>query len=896
MSLFDLQDVCIAIGSIATLDLPMVVDLIGIYVRKDRTAAEQTRATDMEAALLHLRHLLPTKRTHSLNSKLRPFFVLRCSSSASPPSFSSPAIPGGRGRRQSSSASPISTSDRDAIRSIRIKKMQELRSIGLNPYAYKWDRTHTANQLQEIYRDLGNGKESTVENDHVSVAGRIVARRAFGKLTFLTLRDDSGTIQCTSISYRRYFSSTALSTSSQIAYYIRLGEIETAREMFDQMPRKNIASWNTIISGYFRHNQPIEAQRLFDQMPERNTVSWNGLISGYIKNSMVKKAREIFNVMPDRNVISWTAMVKGYIEAGMVSEAEALFWQMPERNVVSWTVMLGGLMNDGRIGDARRFYHMMPVKDVVAKTSMIGGLCSEGQLYEARELFDCMRQRNVVSWTAMISGYLDSGKVDIARKLFEVMPERNEVTWTAMLMGYTNCGRIEDAWELFKAMPSKSVVACNALIIGLGKTGDISKARKVFDLTREKDDGTWTAMIKIYERKAFELEALCLFRMMQSKGVRLHFPSLISILSVCSSLAILNHGKQVHAKLLRSQLDDDVYLMSVLITMYMKCGDLFSAKIVFDRFECKDTVMWNSMITGYSQHGLGTEALQVFMEMLSLGITPDNVTLIGVLSACSYSGKVKEGKEIFKSMKSKYGIEATTEHYACMVDLLGRAGQLEEAKDLINDMSVFADAIIWGSLMGACRNHMNSDLAEVAAKKLLLLEPYNAGPYVLLSNIYALKGRWADVAKLRKTMTSRKVTKLPGFSWIEVEKEVHMFTGGASKPHTELKEIVKMLEKLGGMLRESGYNPDGSFALHDVDDEEKAQSLRHHSEKLAVAYGLLKLPAGIPIRVMKNLRVCGDCHTAIKLIANLTGREIILRDLNRFHHFKDGSCSCHDYW
>lgn len=690
-------------------------------------------------------------------------------------------------------------------------------------------------------------------------------------------------MQCVRILYRGYCSLTDMPISSQITYYVRLGEIGTARKLFDQTPQKNISSWNSIISGYFQYCQPNEAQYLFDEMPERNTVSWNGLISGYIKNGMVKKAREVFDLMPERNVISWTAMVKGYVQQGMVSEAEALFWRMPEKNIISWTVMLNGLIREGRIDEAQKLYDLMPVKDVVTRTTMIGGLCSKGQLNEAREIFDCMKQRNVVSWTTMISGYVQNGKVDIARKLFEVMPERNEVTWTAMLMGYIHSGRTDDAWELFKAMPIQSVVACNAMIYGLGEIGDVSRARKVFDMMIEKDNGTWEAMIKIYERNGFELEVLRLFRVMQSEGVKVHFPSLITALSVCASLATLDNGKQMHAKLIRSKFDDDVYLSSTLMTMYMKCGDVVKAKVVFDRSSCKDVVMWNSIITGYAQHGLGDEALQVFREMRSSGIQADDVTFIGVLSACSYSGKVEEGKDIFESMQSKYNIEPITAHYACMVDL-------------IREMPVEADAIVWGSLMGACRSHMNSDLAEVAAKKLLQLEPNNAGPSVLLSNIYASKGKWGDVAKLRKNMRSRKVSKLPGCSWIEVDKEVHVFTGGEITPHPQHMAIIKMWEKLSGMLREAGYSPDGTFALHDVEEEEKAQNLRHHSEKLAVVFGLLKLPEDVPNRVMKNLRVCGDCHMAIKLISNITRREIILRDANRFHHFKDGLCSCKDYW
>ncbi|KAJ4828305.1 hypothetical protein Tsubulata_007831 [Turnera subulata] len=699
--------------------------------------------------------------------------------------------------------------------------------------------------------------------------------------------------------YRTYCAGSAalLSPISQISYFARIGQIQRARKVFDELPQKTTVSWNAMVAVYFQNKRPDEARHLFDRMPERNTVSWNGLLSGYVKNGMVGEAREVFDKMPERNVVSWTAMVRGYVEEGNVKEAERLFWEMPERNVVSWTVMIGGLIEDGRVDDALKLYEMMPEKDVVARTNMIGGLCLEGRVGEARGIFDEMPKRNLIAWTAMISGYAMNGKVDVARKLFEVMPlEKNEVTWTAMLMGYTRSARIREAEEVFNVMPIKPVLACNEMLLGFGQNGEVSKAWRLFDQMREKDDGTWSAMIKIYERNGFELEAISLFTLMQQKGVRPNFPSVISILSVCGTLASLDHGRQVHAQLVRSQFDSDVYVGSVLITMYIKCGDLVKAKLVFDRFSSKDVVMWNSIITGYAQHGLGEEALQVFRVMLSLGVAPDDITFIGVLSACSYTGKVQEGLELFESMKSKYNVEPTTVHYACVVDLLGRAARINEAMDLINKMPVESDAIVWGALLGSCRTHMKLDLAEVAAKKLVQLEPNNSGPYILLSNIYASQRRWTEVAELRKTMRERKISKSPGCSWIEAEKRVHMFTGGDSTSHPEHAMILRMLEKLGGLLREAGYSPDGTFVLHDVDEEEKVHSLRYHSEKLAVAYGLLKVPEGMPIRVMKNLRVCGDCHSAIKLIAKLTGREIILRDANRFHHFKHGLCSCKDYW
>ncbi|KAK9920044.1 hypothetical protein M0R45_028609 [Rubus argutus] len=408
------------------------------------------------------------------------------------------------------------------------------------------------------------------------------------------------------ILYRRYCTSVAISSNSQISRYARLGQIENARKVFDQMPERTTVSWNSMVAGYFQNNQPVEARNLFDRMQLRNLVSWNGLISGYIKNGMLSEARKVFDSMPERNVVSWTSMVRGYVQEGNMSEAESLFWQMPGRNIVSWTVMLGGLIQEGRVDEARRLYDLMPEKDVVARTSMIGGYFQVGRLAEAREIFDEMPRRNVVSWTMMISG-----------------------------------------------------------------------------------------------------------------------------------LASLDHGRQIHAQLVRNQFDLDVYVASVLITMYVKCGNLVKAKQVFDRFNEKDIVMWNSIITGYAQHGLGEEALQVFQEMCSLGMAPDDITFIGVLSACSYSGKVEQGHEVFETMKSKYQVEPRTAHYACMVDLLGRAGRVEEAMDLIENMPVDADAIVWGALLSACRTYMKLDLAEVAAKKLIQLEPNNAGHYVLLSNIYA---------------------------------------------------------------------------------------------------------------------------------------------------------------
>ncbi|VVA90386.1 unnamed protein product [Arabis nemorensis] len=702
----------------------------------------------------------------------------------------------------------------------------------------------------------------------------------------------------TQLLIRRTYSSTIThSANAKITHLSRTGHVHEARRLFESYKYKSVSSWNSMVAGYFANRMIRDAQLLFDEMPERNIISWNGLVTGYLKNGEIEEARKVFDEMPEKNVVSWTAMVKGYVQNGKVDVAETLFWKMPEKNEVSWTVMLHGFIKDGRIDDARKLFDMMPVKDNIAKTSMVLGLCREGRVDEAREIFDEMSDRNVITWTTMLTGYRQNNRVDDARKLFDEMPEKTEVSWTSMLVGYTLNGRIEDAEEIFEAMPMKSVLSCNDMIVGFGKKGEIAKARKVFDSMKERDDATWRVMIQMYERNGFELEALHLFALMQKQGVRPTFSTLISVLSACASLASLHHGRQIHTQLVRCQFVDDVFVASVLMTMYIKCGELVKSKLIFDRFPSKDIIMWNAIISGYASHGLGEEAVKVFCEMpLSNSTKPNEVTFVATLTACSYAGMVEEGIKIFESMEPVFGVRPITAHYACMVDMFGRAGRFDEAMKLIENMTVEPDAAVWGSLLGACKTHSQLDLAEFAAKKVIEIEPENSGTYVLLSNIYASQGRWGDAAELRKVMKTRMVRKSPGCSWIEFGKKVHAFTRGGISSHPEQESIEKILEELDGLMGEAGYNPDYSNALHDIDEEEKADNLRYHSERLAVAYGLLKLPEGEPIRVIKNLRVCRDCHAAIKIISKVKKREIILRDTNRFHHFRNGECSCKDYW
>jgi pentatricopeptide repeat protein len=343
------------------------------------------------------------------------------------------------------------------------------------------------------------------------------------------------------------------------------------------------------------------------------------------------------------------------------------------------------------------------------------------------------------------------------------------------------------------------------------------------------------------------------------------------------------------------ELEDNVIVGTSIVDMYCKCGRVEMARKAFDRMKKKNVKSWTAMVAGYGMHGRAKEAMEIFYEMIRSGTKPNYITFVSVLAACSHAGLLKEGWNWFNRMKCEFNVEPGIEHYSCMVDLLGRAGYLKEAYGLIQEMKVKPDFIVWGSLLGACRIHKNVELGEISARKLFELDPSNCGYYVLLSNIYADAGRWDDVERMRILMKNHGLLKTPGYSIVEHKGRIHVFLVG-DKEHPQHEKIYEYLDELNVKLQEIGYMPNVTSVLHDVDEEEKGMVLRVHSEKLAVAFGIMNSVPGSVIQIIKNLRICGDCHIAIKLISKIVNREIVIRDSKRFHHFKDGLCSCGDYW
>ncbi|XP_059638921.1 pentatricopeptide repeat-containing protein At4g16835, mitochondrial [Cornus florida] len=602
-----------------------------------------------------------------------------------------------------------------------------------------------------------------------------------------------------------------------------------------------------------------------DQCMFSDVFSSNRTITNYIRSGDLESALGVFENMTVRTTISWNSILAGYSKKpGKVKEARQLFDRIPEPDTVSYNTMLACYTHNADIGAAWTLFDSMPVKDTASWNTMISGLSQNGMMGKARELFSVMPERNSVSWNAMISGYVESGDLDSAVELFQVAPVKSVIACTALITGYMKFGKVELAEKMFKEMPAKNLV-------------------------------TWNAMIAGYVENCRAEDGLKLFRTMLESEVKPNPSSLSSLLLGCSNLSALKLGKQVHQLVYKSPLIYDTTVGTSLISMYCKCGDLEDALKLFREMPRRDVVTWNSMISGYAQHGAGEKALSLFDEMRNKGVKPDWITFVGVLSACNHAGLVNLGVQYFDSMTKDYGVEARPEHYTCMVDLLGRAGKLGEAIYLINKMPFKPHSAIYGTLLGACRVHKNMELAEFAAKKLLSLDPTSAAAYVQLANVYAAMNRWDHVARVRRSMKNNEVVKTPGYSWIEIMSEVHEFRS-CDRVHPELASIHEKLKKLEMKMKLAGYVPDLDFALHDVGEEQKEQLLLWHSEKLAIAFGLIRIPLGFPIRVFKNLRICGDCHRAIKYISVLEGREIIVRDTTRFHHFKDGICSCGDYW
>lgn len=616
----------------------------------------------------------------------------------------------------------------------------------------------------------------------------------------------------------------------------------------------------------------------------------------------------MFAQIPNPTSFTCNSIIRGFTNRGLPSEA-ILFYQemlflglLPDRFTFPSLFKSCGDLQEGKQ------LHCHSTKfgfasDSYIQNTMMNMYSNCGCLISARKVFDKMVEKSVVSWATMIGAYAQWDQPTEAVALFSTMGsgnvKPNEVTLVNVLSACAKARDLETAKRVHKYADENGfgshVVLSTALMDVYCKCGCVSLAQDLFNKMSEKNLFCWNIMINGHVEDSDYEEALLLFQEMQLRGEKGDKVTMVSLLLVCTHLGALELGKWLHAYIKKEKIEVDVTLGTALVDMYAKCGSIENALKVFQELPEKDVMTWTALITGLAMSGQGAKALRHFHEMQISGVKPDAITFVGVLAACSHSGLVDEGISHFNSMSTMYGIQPSIEHYGCLVDILARAGRITEAEELVEKMPMAPDQFVLGGLLGACRIHGNLEAAERTAQRLLELDPENDGTYVLLSNIYSSMKKWEEAKRIRDLMAERNINKAPGCSLIEADGIVHEFVKGDSS-HPQSTQIYQMVEDMICQLKKAGYVPDTSEVLLNTDEEEKETALTLHSEKLAIAFGLLSTNPGTPIRIVKNLRVCVDCHTASKLISKVYNREIIVRDRNRFHHFKDGFCSCNDFW
>lgn len=652
----------------------------------------------------------------------------------------------------------------------------------------------------------------------------------------------------------------------------------------------------------------------------------NHIINMYCKCGHITYAHYLFDQMPHRNIVSWTALISGYAQSGNVKECFTLFSGLLREcrlNEFACASLLSACEeHDIKYG---RQVHAVALKicldaNVYVANSLITMYCKcsgctgvyDDRIDEGWAIFNSMEFRNLISWNSMIAGFQSRGLGDQAIGLFTQM-YRSEIgfdraTLLSVFSSLSECSNSDDinrhlisCFQLhcltIKSGLISEVEVRTALLKSYANLGGCSSDcyRLFFETSCHQDIVLWTAIISVFAERDPE-QAFLLFCQMLREDFAPDWHTFSIAIKACAASVTEQHASAVHSQVIRKGFQNDTVLSNALIHAYSRCGSLALSEQVFDEMGCRDLVSWNSMLKSYALHGKAKTALQLFQQM---NVNPDSATFVALLSACSHAGLIEDGVKIFNSMPKIYSIVPQLDHYACMVDLYGRAGQMDEAKDLIHKMPMKPDSVIWSALLGSCRKHGDTNLAKLAADKLRELEPNNSLGFVQMSNIYSSSGNFIEAGLIRKEMRGSRVRKEPGLSWIEIGKQVHEFASGGQH-HPQREFILNQLEMLIGKLKEKGYVPETSFALYDTEEEHKEEQLFHHSEKMALVFAITNEGslsfAGNIIKIIKNIRICVDCHNFMKLASDMFQKEIIVRDSNRFHHFKDAQCSCNDYW
>ncbi|WJX43629.1 hypothetical protein P8452_30698 [Trifolium repens] len=490
-----------------------------------------------------------------------------------------------------------------------------------------------------------------------------------------------------------------------------------------------------------------------------------------------------------------------------------------------------------------------------------------------------------------------AGNLPFAGNFFRQIQDPSTNDYNAILRGLAQSSEPTQSISWYRNMLRCGIkidaLTCSFALKGCARALAFYEATQLH--SQQRDIASWNAMISGLAQGSRPNEAIDLFNRMKEEGWRPNDVTVLGALSACSQLGASKQGEIVHGYIVDEKLEKNVIVCNAVIDMYGKCGFVDKAYSVFNSMSCRKTLItWNTMIMAFAMNGDGYKALDLLDKMSLDGMSPDAVSYLAALCGCNHAGLVDEGVRLFELMKVS-GVKLNVKHYGSVIDLLGRAGRLKEAYDIINLMPMLPDVVLWQTLLGASKTYGDVEMAEMASKKLVEMGSNSCGDFVLLSNVYAAQQRWKDVGRVREAMVNNDVRKVPGFSFTEIDGRIHKFIN-SDQSHPNSKEIYAKLDEIKFRIKSYGYIAETNLVLHDIGDEDKENVLNYHSEKLAVAYGLISTVDGTPIQVIKNLRICVDCHTFIKIISNIYNREIIVRDRARFHRFKDGVCSCRDYW
>lgn len=546
---------------------------------------------------------------------------------------------------------------------------------------------------------------------------------------------------------------------------------------------------------------------LLNPEEDKDPFLWNAVIKSYSHGREPEQAFVMLALMLEYGVsidkFSLSLVLKACSRLGLMKEGMQVHGLLRKLNFGSdlflQNCLLSLYLRCGFIGYACQLFDSMSSRDSVSYNAMIDGYIKMGMFDLATDLFHCMpmEYKNLITWNCMISGYaqLENG-MDLATELFGEMPARDLISWNSMINGLVKCGNMEYAQTLFDKMPERDVVTWANMINGYAKLGMVDLARRLFNEMMERDIVVCNAMMSGYVQNGYCAEALEIFSHLRRDGnLQPDNTTLLIVLSAISQLGHIDKGLTIHRYLKENKFSLDGRLGVALIDMYSKCGSVKNAMLVFEGIENRSVDHWNAMIGGLAIHGLGELAFNLFMKMERLSVEPDDITYIGVLNACGHAGMVKEGLICFDIMRRVHKIVPKLQHYGCMVDILGRAGLVTEARKFVEEMPIEANYVIWRALLSACKNHENIDVGEPVAKHLVTLDSCNSSSYVLLSNMYAGLGMWDAVSEVRMMMKERNLKKIPGCSWIELEGTVHEFFV-QDKSHPQVMEIYSLLDTL----------------------------------------------------------------------------------------------------